>query len=81
MIPGYENKVYFVPYFINVRRSQFAYKVTEKVSKDTDPQYNEDILIPFYCSNSIQLIFYEKKLIGECSIARVTISLNLTSFQ
>ena len=37
------NKVYFVPYFINVRRSQFAYEVTEKVSKNTDPQYDEAI--------------------------------------
>lgn len=58
----------------------FAYAVTEKVSKDTDPQYNEDILIPFYCFESVQLIFFEKKLVGERSIARITIPLNLSTF-
>lgn len=59
------------------RENFMAYAVTKKVSKDSDPQYNEDILIPFYCFNSIQLIFNEKKMVGERSIARITIPLNL----
>lgn len=57
----------------------FDYYVSEKI-KDKNPEYNEEFLIPFYCFSSLQIVFYEKKLITENSIARAKIQLNLQTF-
>lgn len=43
-------------------------------------QYNHQILIPFYCFKSIELIFFKKKLIKETSITRETIPFSLSTF-
>lgn len=58
----------------------FGISITDKVSNDSNPRYNHQILIPFYCFNSIELFFYEKKLFKENSIARSKIPLNLSTF-
>lgn len=58
----------------------FNISITDKVSNDSNPIYNHQILIPFYCFKSIELIFFEKKLIKETSIARATIPFSLSTF-
>ncbi|KAK8850284.1 hypothetical protein M9Y10_018413 [Tritrichomonas musculus] len=64
---------------INDTENYFDYYITDKV-KDTDPEYNEEILIPFYCFDSLQLVIFQKKLLAENSIARVNIPLNIQTF-
>ena len=56
------------------------YAVTQMISKKSDPQYNEEFTLPFYCFNAIKLLFWEKKLGKVKAFAYATIPLKLETF-
>lgn len=71
--------VKIIPQMDGVNNSE-PYSITEKVSKKKEPVYNHEIEIPFYCLNSLDLIFFQKKLGKEKSIGIAKIPFTLDTF-
>lgn len=65
---------------MNFRENYFEYAETEKVKNDSSPRYDQSFLVPFYCFDSIQIIFWKPKLFDKVSIASTDIQLNVEQF-